>query len=135
MTLAEKIKGIAEQRFKEFPWATQDWQRTREVKGFIDDVLALLSDYVIIRKQGDLHGEKALEEVVEWMHGKTVVDKQKLRELDAKIKDCVECEYCAGDMEGNSHCTLDSMELCDGTICPIQRWAFETKKKLEELRR
>ena len=45
-------------------------------------VLVLLQDYIIIRKHGDLHGEKAIGEVLEWMHGKTVVDKQKLRGFD-----------------------------------------------------
>jgi len=51
-----------------------------------DDVLALLEDYIIIRKHGDLHSEKAVEEVVEWMHGKTVVDKQKLHEFAELLK-------------------------------------------------
>lgn len=57
------------------------------------------------------------------------VHREKLRELLLDVPTCVDCEYCVGDMEGNSHCSLDSTELCDGMICPIQRWAFETKKK------
>ena len=56
-------------------------------------VLALLPDYIIIRKQGDLHGEKAVEEVIEWMHGKTVVDKQKLREFEELLKNRPQPRY------------------------------------------
>ena len=36
----------------------------------LDDVLAFLPDYIIIRKHGDLHGEKAVEEVIAWMMAK-----------------------------------------------------------------
>ena len=54
----------------------------------LDDILALLKDYLIMRMQGAtyLSGEKAVEEVVEWMHGKTVVDKQKLHEFAELLK-------------------------------------------------
>ena len=65
----------------------EEWQQVAEIQWVrLDDVLALLPDYIIIRKQGDLHGEKAFEEVIEWMHGKTVVDKQKLREFEELLK-------------------------------------------------
>ena len=54
----------------------------------LDDILALLKDYLIMRMQGAtcLSGEKAVEEVLEWMHGRTAVDKQKLREFAELLK-------------------------------------------------
>ena len=83
MTFEEKIK----ERMKEYK-RRQDLEQgvAKQVIYELEVVLALLQDYVIIGKQGDLHGEKAVEEVIEWMHGKTVVDKQKLGEFEELLE-------------------------------------------------
>ena len=77
-----------EEKIKEKAFSTESSYREsvffKVVK--LDDVLTLLPHYIIIRKQGDLHGEKALDAVIAWMHGKTVVDKQKLREFVELLK-------------------------------------------------
>jgi len=89
MTFEEKIKEIfAKEYHPELGW--KKWKRNvlqeEHMKNIEKRVLALLPDYIIIRKQGDLHGEKALDAVIAWMHGKTVVDKQKLGEFEELLE-------------------------------------------------
>jgi len=83
MTFEEKIKEKLRKIREDRDYGDY---KTRKEEVLLEWVLALLPDYVIIPKRGDLHGEKALEEVIEWMHGKTVVDKQKLREFEELLK-------------------------------------------------
>ena len=79
MTFEEKIK----ERMKEYK-RRQDLEQgvAKQVIYELEVVLTLLKDYIIILKRKDHCGEKAVEEVIEWMHGKTVVDKQKLQEFE-----------------------------------------------------
>ena len=95
MSVVEKIKEIAVSG-KTLRFGIESMQKAKlrkELRDFEDQefvalplVEALLQDYIIIPKQNDLFGVEAIEDVIAWMHGKTVVNKQKLRELGELLK-------------------------------------------------
>lgn len=63
----------------------------------------------------------------------TAVDlREWLEDVLKQIPLCEDCEHCVGDAEGNGHCTLDTKDHCDGTMCPRSWFVFELKQKLFE---
>jgi len=59
--------------------------------------------------------------------------KQKLQQLVKEIPSCVDCEYCLGDEEGNSHCGLDEQQHLDSVSCLKDKFLNTLKEKFEEL--
>ena len=59
--------------------------------------------------------------------------KQKLQQLVKETPSCVDCEYCLGDEEGNSHCSLTEQQHIDSVLCPKDKFVNVLHKKLEEL--
>jgi len=59
--------------------------------------------------------------------------KQKLQQLFEEIPSCINCEYCLGDWEGCSHCSLSEQQHIDSTRCLKDKFLNALPKKFERL--